>query len=159
MTTGADIPRIAPRRISNQTDRFACGLPYRGVAPETVARETGIVPATLNALLNGEERMILFGNSGPSGSGGTYGYALGVTPTPVTTAIATTADSKGNSTGITAATSVTVFSLIPPTSRGRTVDQSLPGRTTLCLISSSAKCRTRSSSAIAEGSACRSATT
>ena len=36
----------------------------------------------LNALLNDEERMLLYGNSGPSSAGGN-GYALGTTPTPV----------------------------------------------------------------------------
>jgi hypothetical protein len=36
----------------------------------------------LNALLNDEERMILYGNSGPASVGGN-GYALGLTPTPV----------------------------------------------------------------------------
>ncbi len=39
--------------------------------------------AMLNALLNDEERMILFGNSGSSGVGGANGYVLGTTPTPV----------------------------------------------------------------------------
>jgi hypothetical protein len=39
--------------------------------------------AMLNALLNDEERMLLFGNSGPSNVGGN-GYALGTTSTPVT---------------------------------------------------------------------------
>src|SRR5579872_3142411 len=37
----------------------------------------------LNALLNDEERMMLFGNSGTSGVGGANGYVLGTTPTPV----------------------------------------------------------------------------
>lgn len=36
----------------------------------------------LNALLNDEERMLLYGNSGPANVGGN-GYALGTTPTPV----------------------------------------------------------------------------
>lgn len=42
----------------------------------------------LNALLNGEERMILFGNSGNSGAGGANGFALGTTPTPTTALVA-----------------------------------------------------------------------
>ena len=37
----------------------------------------------LNALLNDEERMMLYGNSGDSGHGGANGYVLGTTPTPV----------------------------------------------------------------------------
>lgn len=41
----------------------------------------------LNALLNDEERMLLFGNSGPASVGGN-GFALGTTPTP-TAALAT----------------------------------------------------------------------
>lgn len=49
--------------------------------------------AMLNALLNDEERMLLFGNSGPSGSGGNNGYALGTTPTPATPTTATTGGS------------------------------------------------------------------
>jgi len=51
----------------------------------------------LNALLNDEERMLLFGNSGPSGSGGNNGYALGITPTPGTPTTATTGGSIPNS--------------------------------------------------------------
>lgn len=39
--------------------------------------------ALLNALLNDEERMILYGNSGDAGHGGANGYVLGTTPTPV----------------------------------------------------------------------------
>jgi hypothetical protein len=39
----------------------------------------------LNALLNDEERMLLFGNSGTSGVGGANGYVLGTTPTPTVT--------------------------------------------------------------------------
>lgn len=39
----------------------------------------------LNALLNDEERMLLFGNSGTSGVGGANGYVLGTTGTPVVT--------------------------------------------------------------------------
>jgi hypothetical protein len=62
----------------------------------------------LNALLNGEERMILFGNSGPSSLGGTYGYALGVTPTPVLTVVPTQAGSNGQSGGLPIG-SVTVY--------------------------------------------------
>lgn len=38
--------------------------------------------ALLNALLNDEERMILYGNSGDSGHGGANGYVLGATNTP-----------------------------------------------------------------------------
>jgi hypothetical protein len=45
--------------------------------------------ALLNALLNDEERMLLYGNSGPSNLGGANGYALGVTPTPVIAQVAT----------------------------------------------------------------------
>jgi len=56
----------------------------------------------LNALLNGEERMILFGNSGPASAGGTYGFALGTTPTPVAVAVPTEAGSNGIGTGIPA---------------------------------------------------------
>jgi len=54
----------------------------------------------LNALLNGEERMILFGNSGSIGVGGTYGYTLGQTGTPNCGVTTTTTDSWGNSTGL-----------------------------------------------------------
>ena len=43
----------------------------------------------LNALLNDEERMLLFGNSGPASVGGN-GYALGQTGTPVITQSITT---------------------------------------------------------------------
>ncbi len=39
----------------------------------------------LNGLLNDEERMILFGNSGPSSKGGNNGFALGTCPTPTAT--------------------------------------------------------------------------
>lgn len=42
----------------------------------------------LNALLNDEERMILYGNSGPNGTNGGNGYALGTTPTPVASLVA-----------------------------------------------------------------------
>jgi len=63
----------------------------------------------LNALLNGEERMILFGNSGSPAVGGAYGYTLGQTPTPVLAAVATTVGSNGVSTGIATGTTVAVF--------------------------------------------------
>jgi len=63
----------------------------------------------LNALLNGEERMILFGNSGPQSGGGAYGYALGTTNTPTLALAATTTGSNGVATGITTSTTVSVF--------------------------------------------------
>jgi len=65
----------------------------------------------LNALLNGEERMILFGNSGPNSKGGAYGYALGQASTPVVTAVATAMGSNGLNTGIAvgATPAVSVF--------------------------------------------------
>jgi len=62
----------------------------------------------LNALLNGEERMILFGNSGPSSLGGTYGYALGQPSTPVVTPVATATGSNGVGTGIAVGSTPTV---------------------------------------------------
>src|ERR1035438_8406185 len=42
----------------------------------------------LNALLNAEEQMLIFGNSGPSSVGGN-GFALGTTPTPVLAQVTT----------------------------------------------------------------------
>jgi len=63
----------------------------------------------LNALLNGEERMILFGNSGPASAGGAQGFALGTTNTPVTSLVTTTTDSFGNSAGIPSGTAVTLY--------------------------------------------------
>lgn len=51
----------------------------------------------LNALLNDEERMLLYGNSGPSSNGGSNGYKLGTTPTPGTPTTATTGGSIPNS--------------------------------------------------------------
>ena len=62
----------------------------------------------LNGLLNMEERMILFGNSGPNANGGAYGFALGTPTTPIETLAATTTDSFGNTAGITSGTLVTV---------------------------------------------------
>jgi hypothetical protein len=56
--------------------------------------------AMLNALLNDEERMVLYGNSGPSGSGGNNGFALGTTPTPVGTNV-TTGGAIANATTLT----------------------------------------------------------
>lgn len=53
--------------------------------------------AMLNALLNDEERMLLYGNSGPSSNGGNNGYKLGTTPTPGTPTTATTGGSIPNS--------------------------------------------------------------
>jgi hypothetical protein len=52
--------------------------------------------AQLNALLNGEERMILFGNSGPASAGGAYGFALGKAATPTAVTVLTAADQNGN---------------------------------------------------------------
>lgn len=53
----------------------------------------------LNALLNDEERMLIFGNSGPASVGGN-GFALGTTPTPtvaqVTTSTANQIPASGN---------------------------------------------------------------
>lgn len=63
----------------------------------------------LNALLNGEERMILFGNSGPASNGGNYGFALGTPTTPAISAVATTTGSNGISTGIAGSTNVSVI--------------------------------------------------
>lgn len=44
----------------------------------------------LNALLNDEERMLIFGNSGPASVGGN-GFALGTTPTPTVAQVSTSA--------------------------------------------------------------------
>jgi len=54
----------------------------------------------LNALLNDEERMLLYGNSGPASVGGN-GYALGTTPTPVAALV--------TGTGMTTAKTVSAF--------------------------------------------------
>ena len=62
----------------------------------------------LNGLLNMEERMILFGNSGPNANGGAYGFALGTPATPTATAVATVTDSFGNTGPIAASTNVYV---------------------------------------------------
>jgi hypothetical protein len=43
----------------------------------------------LNALLNDEERLILYGNSGPTANGGNNGYKLGQCTTPVDAALTT----------------------------------------------------------------------
>jgi len=66
----------------------------------------------LNALLNGEEKMILYGNSGPSSSGGAYGYALGQTGTPTTSVVTSQAGSNGstnNGSYIASGTGVYVY--------------------------------------------------
>jgi hypothetical protein len=52
----------------------------------------------LNALLNGEERMILFGNSGSQAVGGNYGFTLGTPVTPTVSSVTTVTDSFGNAT-------------------------------------------------------------
>src|ERR1039458_521929 len=62
----------------------------------------------LNALLNGEERMILFGNSGTPAVGGNYGFTLGTPATPTVTTVATATGSNGVATGITTGTTVNV---------------------------------------------------
>ena len=51
----------------------------------------------LNAMLNDEERMMLFGNSGPADLGGN-GYALGQTNTPVATLVSDDASAMTNGT-------------------------------------------------------------
>lgn len=61
--------------------------------------------ALLNQLLNQEERMLLYGNSGPANAGGANGYALGTCPTPV---IALNTDSVGSQLP---AGSITVFAV------------------------------------------------
>lgn len=71
----------------------------------------------LNALLNGEERMVLFGNSGPSSAGGAYGFALGQAAAPTVTVTATAAGSNGISTGLPSGATVSVFA-VPITAWG-----------------------------------------
>jgi hypothetical protein len=62
----------------------------------------------LNALLMGEERMILFGNSGTPGVGGTYGFVLGTVSAPVALGVTTVVDAKGG-TGFPNAVNVSAF--------------------------------------------------
>ena len=63
----------------------------------------------LNALLNGEERMVLFGNSGTPAVGGSNGFVLGTTGTPVTSLVTTQTGSDGRTGGLVATTQVTVY--------------------------------------------------
>lgn len=66
--------------------------------------------ALLNALLNDEERLILYGNSGPGNLGGDNGYALGVTNTPVLSQVT---DSTPNQIGASAQNYVYAVALTP----------------------------------------------
>lgn len=75
--------------------------------------------AMLNALLNDEERMLLYGNSGPSGSGGNNGYALGTTPTPGTPTTATSGGSiPASSTNAVFCVALTAWGTQKATSTG-----------------------------------------
>lgn len=62
----------------------------------------------LNAMLNDEERMMLFGNSGPANVGGN-GYALGPTSTPVCTQVADTVSTVTNATYYVYAVALTAW--------------------------------------------------